>query len=158
MPLPPEEVERRMATFMAACRSAGFKVTHQRMEIFKEVAKTEEHPDAESVFGRVRSRIPSVSLDTVYRNLALLERLGVVTRVNVLCERTRFDANMAQHHHFICLECGMVKDFVSPELDGYKVPQEPASWGKVTSVHVELRAICSECSKRKKSRDTKLFA
>ena len=55
------------------------KLTHQRMEIFREVARTADHPDAQTVYERVRKRVPAVSLDTVYRNLWLLSDLGLLS-------------------------------------------------------------------------------
>jgi Fur family peroxide stress response transcriptional regulator len=143
------EIDRRMEDFETACRSAGLKLTHQRMEIFREVAQTEEHPPAEIIFERVRKRIPSISLDTVYRTLITLEKLGVISRVNVLCERTRFDANMNPHHHVVCMSCGLVRDFASPEADELRIPDEVKSWGEVKSIHVELRTVCAGCSARK---------
>jgi len=139
------EVERRMAYFDEACRTAGLKLTHQRMEIFREIAKTEEHPSAETIYERVRERIPAISLDTVYRTLDTLEKLGVISRVHVLCERARFDANMSPHHHFVCTTCGLVRDFSDPEADNLTIPREVASWGQVKSIHVELRSVCSSC-------------
>jgi Fur family transcriptional regulator, peroxide stress response regulator len=145
------EIDRRMESFETACRSAGLKLTHQRMEIFREVAQTEEHPPAETIYDRVRKRVPSISLDTVYRTLITLEKLGVISRVNVLCERTRFDANMSPHHHVVCTSCGMVRDFSSPAADALPIPEEVKSWGEVTSIHVELRTVCSDCSARKRA-------
>lgn len=139
------EVERRMACFEDACRKAGLKLTHQRSEIFREVAQTEEHPPAEAIYDRVRKRIPAISLDTVYRTLVTLEKVGVLSRVHVLCDRARFDANMSLHHHFVCTTCGLVRDFSSPEADDLPIPGEVESWGEVKSVHVELRSVCSNC-------------
>jgi Fur family peroxide stress response transcriptional regulator len=143
------EIRRRLAVFTEACRDYGIKLTHQRLEIFKAVARTDEHPDAEKVFEQVRSRLPTISLDTVYRTLTTLEKLGVLSRVNVLQERARFDANMEAHHHFLCTECGAIKDFSSSDLDNFRIPAEVESWGKVKSVRVELRSTCKECLKRK---------
>ena len=144
-----KEIKRRLAAFTEACRAHGIKLTHQRLEVFKAVARTDEHPDAETVFEQVRSRLPTISLDTVYRTLATLEKLGVMSRVNVLQERARFDANMGAHHHFLCTECGAIKDFSSSELDNFRIPAEVQSWGEVESIRVELRSICKECLKRK---------
>jgi Fur family transcriptional regulator, peroxide stress response regulator len=146
MGLTREEIECRMAAFLEACRREEVKVTFQRMEIFREVASTEEHPDADRVYTRVRKRIPTVSLDTVYRTLALLEKLHLISRVHVLSERTRFDANTRPHHHFVCTRCGLIRDFSSPETDHFEVPHEVRSWGSVDSVHLELRCICSPCA------------
>jgi Fur family peroxide stress response transcriptional regulator len=128
-------------------------MTHQRMEIFREVAKTDEHPDAETIYTRVRRRIPVISLDTVYRTLTTFEKLGVVSRVYALCDRARFDALTSPHHHFVCAQCGMLRDFWSPEADALGIPEEVQSWGVVKSIHVEVRAVCSKCANRKKDRN-----
>ena len=85
------EIERRMTRFEQVCRGAGVKLTHQRMEIFREVAQTDDHPDAETVYRGVRKRIPTVSLDTVYRTLWLLDEQGLVTALGPSRDRTRFD-------------------------------------------------------------------
>jgi Fur family transcriptional regulator, peroxide stress response regulator len=152
MPVSQEEVETRIAAFAEACRVAGVRMTHQRIEIFKELAKTEEHPDAETIYTRVRRRIPVISLDTVYRTLTMLEKLGVVSRVFALCDRARFDAYVAPHHHFVCTECGLLRDFSCAEADELPIPQEVQSWGIMKSVHVEVRAVCLKCTARKKDR------
>ena len=51
-----KELARRLQNFEAVCREKGIKLTHQRMEIFREVAQTMDHPDAEKVMQRVRKR------------------------------------------------------------------------------------------------------
>jgi Fur family peroxide stress response transcriptional regulator len=156
MPVSDEEISRRLTAFTEACRAHGIKLTHQRLEVFKAVARTDEHPDAEKVFEQVRSRLPTISLDTVYRTLTTLEKLGVISRVNVLQERARFDANMGAHHHFLCTECGAIKDFSSSELDNFRIPEEVQSWGKIKSIRVELRSTCKECLKKERDSKPKL--
>ena len=140
-----QSTQNRLAVFKEQCRKAGLKATHQRTEIYRELAATEEHPDAETVYERVRKRIPSLSLDTVYRTLSMLEENGVIARVGSPGNRTRFDANMGRHHHFVCRECGMIGDFYSDTLDRFPVPREVAELGSVDGVYVELRGRCRKC-------------
>ena len=97
-----KQAEKRVADFVEVCRRQGVKATHQRTEILRELAGTQEHPDAETIYARVRQRIPAISLDTVYRTLRLLEEKGVIARVGSMRDRTRFDANTDRHHHFVC--------------------------------------------------------
>lgn len=66
-----------------------------------------------------RSGIPQSS---AYRNLAVLERAGVVERVVATDEFARYelaeDLTDHHHHHLICSGCGAVNDFVvSPALE-----------------------------------------
>ena len=51
-------------------RDAGLRLTHQRLEIFRVVAGDKTHPDVETVCEAVRVRVPTISLETVYRALA----------------------------------------------------------------------------------------
>jgi Fur family peroxide stress response transcriptional regulator len=142
------DLQQRMDAFMEMCRQSGVKATHQRREIFREVARTEEHPDAETVFRRVRRRIPTVSLDTVYRTLALLEERRLVSRLEAFAGRARFDANTDAHHHLVCIRCGEVRDFQDEQMDHLGAPEHVRPWGEVRSVHVQLRGVCSACSSR----------
>lgn len=134
-----------MDSFTEWCQLVGIKATHQRREVFREVVRTDEHPDVETVYRRVRRRIPTISLDTVYRTLAMLEEKGMLGRLELFSGRTRFDANTAKHHHFICTECGLVRDFTSEEMDTLAPPAEVREWGDVRSVNVQLRGVCASC-------------
>ena len=145
MKIETKELERRMRGFSEVCRSSGVKATHQRTEIYRELARTKEHPDAETIYARVRKRIPAISLDTVYRTLRLLEEKRIISRVGSLGERTRFDANTDRHHHFICKQCGYIGDFYNEELNDVPIPNDVEAMGTVISVHVELRGICKTC-------------
>ena len=148
----PVDLQQRMNRFEEGLRRSGIKLTHQRLEIFREVAKSVDHPDVETVYKGVRKRVPTVSLDTVYRTLWLLLDLGLITTLGPSRERTRFDANLSVHHHFVCSRCGMTRDFYSDAFDELKVPQSVKSFGQVEATHVEVRGVCVKCSGNKKSK------
>jgi Fur family transcriptional regulator, ferric uptake regulator len=69
----------------------------------------------------VLERTPGLPQSSVYRNLAVLERAGVVQRVVTADEWARFELAedlTEHHHHLICNGCGLVKDFtVSDQLE-----------------------------------------
>lgn len=140
-----EDVQQRVDACGEALRRAGIRVTHQRLEILREVAGSRDHPDAETVFRGVRERLPSVSLDTVYRTLWLLTDMGLITTLGVPQERFRFDGNMRPHHHFVCTRCGLARDFYSGELDELRVPAAVQDFGVAHRTQVEVRGICREC-------------
>ena len=72
----------------------------------------------------------------------------VVARL--LLERSRFDANMMKHHHFVCEQCGSVRDFYSPQFDGLTASDDVRELGTPNSVHVEVRGVCNVCRKKAK--------
>ncbi len=143
------EIEHRMDRFKEVCRDSGVRLTHQRLEVFREVARTGDHPDAETVHKRVRKRMPTVSLDTVYRTLWLLNDLGLITTLGPSRERTRFDANLARHHHFMCVRCRLTRDFYSDDLDNLKLPQSAMAFGQIETTLVEVRGVCRDCAGEK---------
>jgi Fur family peroxide stress response transcriptional regulator len=140
------DIDQRMSRFEKVCRQSGAKLTHQRMEIFREVAQTVEHPDAEKVLQGVRKRIPTISMDTVYRTLWWLNDLGLIRTLGPSRERARFDANLSRHHHFVCTQCGLTRDFYSPALDSVKLPDSVRSIGHVQQTRVEVNGICHNCA------------
>jgi Fur family peroxide stress response transcriptional regulator len=154
------EVERRIERFKAAAREKGIKLTHQRLEIFREIAASLEHPSAEAVLKALKPRMPTVSLDTVYRTLWLLTDLGLVSTLGQRRESARFDANPARHHHYVCVRCGLARDFESAELVALRIPKSVKGFGSVVATHVEARGVCRRCAKEeaKKSPDRNVRA
>ena len=139
-------VGRRLDRLKSTVRAAGVKLTHQRLEVFREVASSLEHPDAEAVFRAVRKRVPTLSIDTVYRTLWMLGDLGLVTTLGPRRESVRFDANLEHHHHYVCVRCGLARDFVSEDFDALGIPDAVTALGRVVATQVEVRGVCSRCA------------
>jgi len=126
-------------------KKAGIKLTPQRLEIFRELASSETHPDAEAVLRAVQQRMPMVSLDTVYRTLWLLRDLGLVKTLGPNRDVVRFDVNIDRHHHYVCVRCGLVRDFQSEDFDALRIPRAVQGFGSVVDAQVEVRGLCSTC-------------
>lgn len=148
------ELSRRVNRFTEVCRRLGLKVTHQRTEVFREVAGCDEHPDAEAIYQRVCRRVTGISRDTVYRTLARLESKGLLHRAGILGGSTRYDANMALHHHFVCKVCGRVKDFSSEALDNLPIPKAVEAFGHIEDAQVQVRGICGICAKERDKKNS----
>jgi Fur family peroxide stress response transcriptional regulator len=141
----PGEVEKRVHRLEEGLKRSGVRITHQRLEILRELAESGEHPDAETIYRGVRKRIPPLSLDTVYRTLWLLLDQGLISTLGASRERARFDANIKPHHHFVCSKCGMTRDFYSEEFDQLEVPDSVKEFGSAEKTQVEIRGICVNC-------------
>ena len=143
------EIERRVEHFEETARKAGVKLTHQRLEIFRKVAASVDHPSAEAVLKALKPRMPTVSLDTVYRTLWLLNDLGLVWTLGPKRASVRFDANLTRHHHYFCVRCGLVRDFESAELSSLRIPESVSELGSIDATQVEVHGVCSRCAKKK---------
>ncbi len=127
------------------CEQAGIKLTHQRLGIFREMMSSLGHPSAEAIHQRLLEKMPTIAIDTVYRTLATFDELGIVKKLHVMGERALFDANLEQHHHFVCTRCKEVEDIYWPEFDSATVPETAGGMGQIQSRHLELRGICNAC-------------
>jgi len=127
-------------------QSAGLRMTPQREEVYREMIRSSGHPGAAEVHAAVRRRLPSISLDTVYRTLWKLAELGLLRPLVTTGDRIRFDAVLETHHHFVCTRCGRTIDFTSSELDDLEIPEAARRLGSVWDVHVEVRGICRRCA------------
>ena len=127
----------------------GIKLTHQRLEILEEISRAYDHPSAEELYGRIRKRLPTIAIDTIYRTLGTLERMGLISRVEVLDNQSRFDPNTELHHHLVCVLCKSIEDFSWPSFDKMKLPAGTEKWGRTLSSHAELRGICTSCLRKR---------
>ncbi len=137
----------QLAVFKEACRNAGLKVTHQRIEIFLELAGSHNHPSAETIYRGLQKKMPKISVDTVYRTLTTFEKHGLITRIQTPESLARFEVEMDRHHHIICTQCGRITDFGWNSFDASQLPRNISSWGTIDRKNVTLQGVCRECSK-----------
>jgi Fur family transcriptional regulator, peroxide stress response regulator len=97
------------------------------------------------VYRRVKKRIPTIALDTVYRNLKFLSDRGLITIMGLSKEHLRVDANLKPHHHFVCVKCGAILDFYSDDISELTTPREAQACGQPLSVQLEVKGICGRC-------------
>ncbi len=149
-------LEERLELFLSKAREAGIRVTPQRLAIYRVVAASEDHPGVEEVHRKLRRNFPTLSLDTLYRTLRLLEELGLVNAVGPRRDTLRYDANTTRHHHFTCLRCGLIRDFEDARLSALKIPAETRVLGQPQELRVEVLGVCNNClNKQNKNHKTR---
>lgn len=131
--------------FVEECRNRNLKLTHQRLEIYRELVSGSGHPSAEELYRRLKPRMPTLAVDTIYRTLLTFESHGLIARVEALDDRARFESNLSTHHHLVCTTCRKPFDFYWPDVDQLALPGEIASWGTISSRHLQLRGTCRRC-------------
>ena len=120
----------------------------KRTAILECLQGTTAHPSADMVYAMLQKDHPDISLATVYRNLALFKKQGLIQSVATVGGIERFDGNTEPHVHFICTECDAVLDL--PDL---QVPQSLCGdaaagvGGTVSGCQLTFSGLCGECSK-----------
>jgi len=104
-------------------KSHGINPSAQRLAVAEYVLRTSEHPSAEEVWARVRTRFPMVSRATVYNTLNLFVETGLLRPLVLTEGRTVFDPVLAPHHHLIDEETGEIVDIPWERLTVKQVEQ-----------------------------------
>jgi Fur family transcriptional regulator, peroxide stress response regulator len=97
-----------------ALDNSGQRTTPQRETVFSVLLDQRDHPTADEVYARTKSRMPTISMATVYNCLETLVSCGLVKQVNIEREPTRYCPNLSPHAHFHCRETGRVYDVPVP--------------------------------------------
>ena len=122
--------------------------TKQREVILQLLRATNIHPSADEIYQQVRGKILNISKGTVYRNLKVLQGMGLVSGLDFEgISVRRFDANQDIHYHFKCEICGRVFDINIPALIEEKLAQHIVlnTGHKVLHHHFEFHGICYAC-------------
>ena len=121
--------------------------TRQRSVILEELRKLASHPTAAGLYEIVRRRLPNISLGTVYRNLELLARLGLIRKLEIGGRQARFDGNADSHFHVQCVRCGRVDDIHAPPLDLLGGESNDFSGYQILGYTLQFHGICQRCGK-----------
>ena len=119
--------------------------SHQRDMIYNYMLSTKEHPSAEMIYEVLKKEEPNLSLGTVYRNLKLLEELGMVKRVTSVNNVERYDAITEDHVHFVCSKCGALVDLPNFDESLIKSGLTQEIDGEIQWVNILLGGVCKNC-------------
>jgi Fur family peroxide stress response transcriptional regulator len=139
------EMDEKIRRFTGLCRKTGLRVTPQRIEIYKELIKTDEHPSAEILYEKVKKAFPNISFDTVNRTLLTLNEIGAAFIVEGSGDVRRFDGGLEKHQHFKCTKCKRIVDFHHKPFDDIKVPASIGKRFTVLRKSIYLEGICDLC-------------
>ncbi len=140
-----EEKESMLEGFIERCRSAGLKITPQRVAVYEILLNSHNHPTVEEIYEEVKKRYPFVSLATVYRTVETLEQMGLAKKVCYWGSSARYDANTDDHHHLICVSCGAIRDiYMDKKID---IPQELEGF-ETSGYSVNIYGLCPTCKEK----------
>ncbi len=119
-------------------------MTKQRSIILDELRSVHSHPTADQLYLAVKDRLPHISLATVYRNLDLLVREGLIQKLEFGGGQKRFDGNPEEHYHMRCLSCGEVRDG-NEQLPALRNTPRSSAGYEITGYHLEFTGYCARC-------------
>ena len=97
----------------------AIRYSAQREVIYEMLKNTKSHPSVDEIYAEVKKTMPDIGIATVYRNLRQLVSMGLVNTLETTKDSIHYDADTSEHMHFICSDCGAIKDlFMDSGLSG----------------------------------------
>ena len=119
-------------------RSSGLRPTKQRVEIAKFLFERDKtiHFTVESLDKLLEKKTSSrFALATIYNTVHAFNKAGHLSEVDVRGNKTYFDTNITNHHHFYDNETSELIDIDANEVIIQKIPKAP-NGKKIKNVEV----------------------
>ncbi|HEY3139517.1 MAG TPA: Fur family transcriptional regulator [Acidimicrobiales bacterium] len=137
------------ATVTHRLRHDDQRYTPQRRALVEVLAAS----DAPLTLPQLLERSQGLAQSSAYRNLAVLERAGVVHRIVTTVDHARWELAedlTEHHHHLICRDCGTVADFIVPNeierrLDSALADAALVAGFDATHHRLDLVGLCADC-------------
>jgi Fur family iron response transcriptional regulator len=133
------ETERPFAKVLDQLRGAGLRPTRQRLALAKLLFEGEtRHVTAEILHVEAQTADIRVSLATVYNTLHQFTSAGLLREIVVDSQRSYFDTNISDHHHFFYESTGRLDDIPADQIVVASIPLPPAGT-RIKRVDVMVR-------------------
>ncbi len=143
---------RRQGGLAQLAKEKGLRLTKQRRLIFSILESAETHLNAKQILELAQRSDPGIDQVTIYRNLGLLKRLGVVDELDLLHlkgDQHYYEARQVRDHsHVACLGCGKVFEFYSPAMKQIGKDLLKECGFSLSFSRIEIGGYCAECRKK----------
>jgi len=119
-------------------------MTAQKMAIINALREAgPTHPTAETIYTLAKRHLPSIALGTVYRNLSKMAEAGEIVKIPVPDAPDRFDAEISDHMHILCIGCGKICDIDEKDVS-VKIASVPEGV-ELLRIDVMAKCLCADC-------------
>jgi Fe2+ or Zn2+ uptake regulation protein len=134
--------------FKQILSSNGYRLTYAREATFKLLISPEPQ-SVSQILAKASGKVDRVS---VYRNIEVFEKLGIVHRIYVgwKYKIELSDEFIAHHHHLSCLECGKIIDIEDEKHINDFIYEVAERFGFEPRRHqFEVDGYCIDCRNKK---------
>ena len=145
------KIIKRKAGARQVLSSSSQRVTAQRALLLGLLRQSGGHLDADELYSRARKKNSRISLSTVYRNLQLFKKLGLIEEHHFDEEHHHYEVKSgAEHQHLLCISCGKVVEFACPLSHEFRDNIGKQYDFDISNVEVRMIGLCSRCRTREK--------
>ncbi len=122
-------------------------MTPQRRAIVAEIMGSNGHISPPDLARRVRERVPGVNPSTVYRTLAMLEEVGILSHAHLESGAEYHRRAESRHVHLTCSRCGAEDSLSLKEAGRLKdmIARHHAFQPDLT--HFAISGLCANCQR-----------
>jgi Fur family ferric uptake transcriptional regulator len=134
-------------------RDTGHKATPQRLMILGALRHASGHLTANDIHGEVQKEYPYVDVSTVYRTLAVLKDLRLVSETDMGTGEVAYEwvQSEGRHHHLICRSCADVSKLDHQYLENLGAEILEDSGFRPDLDHFAIFGVCKSCGDRAES-------
>ena len=133
-------------TLEASIRSAGLRVTRQRVAVLDLLQDRSDALSAQEVYLSFRQDGDSIGLSTVYRTLTSLAEAGLLDALPREGEQTFRLCSPKHHHHLICTECNAVTELGGELVEEWVSTVASTYRFQVTGHRADIYGRCEDCT------------
>lgn len=127
---------------------AGFKTTKQRQAIIELLEENHTPMHAEDIYLRLKEKGIDLSLSTVYRNLDMLQKQGLVVKAYMLNEdKARFGL-ASKKNYLVCKNCKKIVIIDNCPFEKFKEELIEVHGFEILGHSIEVYGICPECKEK----------
>jgi Fur family ferric uptake transcriptional regulator len=148
------EVTPRVSRAVALLRSRQERVTKARVAVLQVLDQSVGHLNADEIVHRSETLAAGVHRATVYRALATLGDLGLVTHTHIGGSATVYHLDVPEpddhphpHAHLQCTQCGTVLDVAAEALQPLVVQVLQDLGFRLEPEHAALLGTCAACQR-----------
>ena len=141
-------MEKNFDRFKKILLENDYRLTSQRKEILKVFLKhKEKHFNAEQLSDILKNRDSNIGLATIYRNLELFHRLGILKQLDFNDAFKYYELNLIEkhHHHLICINCNKIIEFNDEALIDFEKQIEKEYDFEIRDHIIKFYGVCKDC-------------
>lgn len=147
-------MDSRLEAIYKILEDEGYRLTNTRKVLIYFFLNEKEHLRIKEIHEKLRGE--NISIASIYRNVEILEELGIVSQV-VIHNEAYYELKLFSHKrfhlHFSCIKCGKLKEYTDSELIKRIFEQKTyisQNFGdEVMNFSIVYEGICSECKDAK---------
>ncbi|MGB3298971.1 MAG: transcriptional repressor [Phormidesmis sp.] len=136
----------------AELNDRGWQMTPQRETILRTFQDLPEghHLSAEDLCDLLKNHDHPIGLSTIYRNLKLMSRMGILRELELAEGQKRYEINQPaphHHHHMICVRCSKTVEFRQDSVLKVGAKTAEREGYQLLDCQLSIHAVCPACQR-----------